>query len=187
MPCRFYRAASRVSPHYHGRRVFPAADLRPMLAIATEVEPPLDDPRLVYEPDRRNRAMCRSIRAAAPRCARSWSRNGNEKCGSFPNWSRRLPPGPASLDGPGGGRRWRSSPSTPWTSRPASSACRAGSTCRCGLSLVGPGAVPGRAATALMIFDLLRDGDVDWRLRRCSSGASRSRSGSPTSARRCSA
>ena len=101
-----------------------------MLAVATDVDPPLEDPRLVYEPKYDGiRAIVQVDPGPAPH-VRLWSRNGNEKSRQFPELVAALSAWAATLDAPvvldgeivaldaeGG--------------RPASSACRAGSTSRC--------------------------------------------------------
>ena len=76
-------------------------DLRPMLASL--IDAPLEDPRLVYEPKYDGiRAVAEVARAGS---VRLWSRLGNEKSGQFPEivgalqkWARRLK-APVVLDG----------------------------------------------------------------------------------------
>ena len=79
------------------------------------------------------------------------------------SWSRRWPRGPARCQA-----RWcstaRSWPSMPPACRPGSSACRGASTSRCqAIARSAPSQTPAEQPTALIAFDLLRDGDIDWR------------------------
>ena len=105
MPCHFTVPAEPGVTALPWARVFPAADLRPMLAVATEVDPPLEDPRLVYEPKYDGiRAIVQVDPGPAPQ-VRLWSRNGNEKSRQFPELVAALSAWAASLDGPGGARR----------------------------------------------------------------------------------
>jgi bifunctional non-homologous end joining protein LigD len=77
---------------------FNARDLRPMLAVGGDPNPPLQGKDLLYEPKYDGiRAIVEVVggRAAA---ARLWSRNGNEKTAQFPDivgalskWGRGLP------------------------------------------------------------------------------------------------
>ncbi len=143
-----------------------AFDLRPMLASLTDA--PLADPQFVYEPKYDG---IRAIVEVAPRGqARLWSRLGNEKTRQFPeiakafeDWARRRT-SPLVLDGEivaldkdgkptgfqqlqgrinlGGGSGVESRSKKP-RDKPAPS---------------------GRRPTvAILIFDLLRDGDIDYR------------------------
>ena len=165
MPCHFTVRTSRVSPHLPWARVFPAADLRPMLAVATEVDPPLEDSRLVYEPKYDGiRAIVQVDPGPAPH-VRLWSRNGNEKSRQFPELVAALSAWAASLDAPvvldgeivaldakgvpAGFQRLqgRINVSVP------------------GYRSSAPAQTPAEQPAALMIFDLLRDGDLDWRPR----------------------
>src|SRR5688572_30119573 len=88
------------------KRMFSAANLRPMLASLPAHDPPLQDPALVYEPKYDG---IRAIALIEPNGeyakARFWSRLGNEKTAQFPElvatlgvWGRKLK-GPVVLDG----------------------------------------------------------------------------------------
>ena len=60
-------------------------DLRPMLAVGGEPEPPLEGADLLYEPKYDGiRAIVELVCGPSAR-ARLWSRNGNEKTGQFPD------------------------------------------------------------------------------------------------------
>ena len=143
-----------------------AFDLRPMLASLTDA--PLADPQLVYEPKYDG---IRAIVEIAPRGqVRLWSSLGNEKTRQFPeitrafeDWARRRTARSS----------WtaRSSPSTRTASRPAFSSCRDASTSAAGRMTNHN---PGRPTTSALLptgslgsrflaFDLLRDGDTDYR------------------------
>ena len=145
--------------------VFPAADLRPMLAVAPDVEPPLDDPRLVYEPKYDGIRAIVLVEPGPAAHVRMWSRNGNEKSRQFPELVAALSAWAASLDAPvvldgeivaldamgapAGFQRLqgRINVSVP------------------GYRSSAPPQTPAEQPTALVVFDLLRDGDVDWRPR----------------------
>ena len=136
-----------------------------MLAAAPDAVPPLADPRLVYEPKYDGiRAIVLVEPGPAPH-VRMWSRNGNEKSRQFPElvaalsaWAGTLT-APVVLDGeivaldgrgrPAGFQRLQgrinvSVPGYRTSAKPQS---------------------PAEQPTALIVFDLLRDGDVDWRAR----------------------
>jgi bifunctional non-homologous end joining protein LigD len=145
--------------------VFAAQDLRPMLAVAPEAPPPLDDPRLVYEPKYDG---IRAIALVEPRPTphvRLWSRNGNEKSRQFPElvaaltaWAGTLD-APVVLDG--------EVVALDRNGRPAGFQRLQG---RIHVSVPGyrssvPAQTPAEQPTAFVAFDLLRDGDVDWRPR----------------------
>jgi bifunctional non-homologous end joining protein LigD len=136
-----------------------------MLAVADDAPPPLADPRLVYEPKYDGIRAIVLVDPAPPARVRLWSRNGNEKSKQFPElvaaltaWSARLT-APVVLDGeivaldpagvPAGFQRLqgRINVSVPGYRSPA------------------PRQTPAEQPTALMIFDLLRDGETDWRPR----------------------
>jgi bifunctional non-homologous end joining protein LigD len=145
--------------------MFSAQDLRPMLAVAPDAPPPLADPRLVYEPKYDGiRAIVLVEPGPAP-LVRLWSRNGNEKSRQFPElvsalsaWAGTLA-APVVLDGevvaldrdgaPAGFQRLqgRIHVSVP------------------GYRSAAPARTPAEQPTAFVAFDLLRDGDVDWRAR----------------------
>lgn len=144
--------------------MFSARDLRPMLAALPDRPPPLTDPALVYEPKYDGIRAIVEILPGQPRArVRIWSRRGNEKSAQFPDivealaaWGRRLT-APVVLDGelvaldeqgrPAGFQRLqrRIHVSVPGyrSSRP----------------VVDPAAQPA----ALVVFDVLRDGDCDLR------------------------
>ncbi len=136
-----------------------------MLAAAPDAVPPLADRRLVYEPKYDGiRAIVLVEPGSAPH-VRMWSRNGNEKSRQFPElvaalsaWAASLT-APVVLDGeivaldgrgrPAGFQRLQgrinvSVPGYRSSAKPQS---------------------PAEQPTALVVFDLLRDGDVDWRAR----------------------
>src|SRR5579862_1128361 len=134
--------------------------LEPMLASLADA--PLDDPQLVYEPKYDG---IRAIVEIGKGGVHLWSQLGNEKTAQFPEiaaaltqWSRRRKT-PLVLDGeivaldakgnPAGfqnlqGRIHLSNPIPASPARPAS---------------------PSPPSTALILFDLLRDGPTDWRTR----------------------
>ncbi|MCC7176955.1 MAG: DNA ligase D [Acidobacteria bacterium] len=63
----------------------PTRDLRPMLAVGGDPEPPLEGAGLVYEPKYDGiRALVEVAGGATPRVG-IWSRNGNEKSAQFPD------------------------------------------------------------------------------------------------------
>jgi bifunctional non-homologous end joining protein LigD len=65
--------------------MFTTRDLRPMLAVGGDPEPPLDGEGLVYEPKYDGiRAIVEVAGGAAPGVG-IWSRNGNEKSAQFPD------------------------------------------------------------------------------------------------------
>ena len=144
--------------------MFSASALRPMLASLPASDPPLSDPSLLYEPKYDGIRAIVLVEPARPAArVRFWSRLGNEKTQQFPEivealgvWGRALR-GPVVLDGeivalddkgrPAGFQRLQS---------------------RIHVSV--PGHRPSKTApqsaerpTALIVFDLLRDGDRDLR------------------------
>ena len=65
--------------------MFTTRDLRPMLAVGGDPEPPLEGEGLVYEPKYDGiRALVEVVGGDAPRVG-LWSRNGNEKSAQFPD------------------------------------------------------------------------------------------------------
>jgi bifunctional non-homologous end joining protein LigD len=144
------------------------ASVRPMLA--TTADAPLTSPTLVYEPKYDG---IRALVAAGPSSStRFWSRLGNEKTAQFPEivdavdaWAKTLDR-PVLIDGeivaldekgqPCGFQnlQGRIHLKTPAAAAGAASAGR-----RTGRSAPGP----QDAAVALIVFDLLRDGDEDLR------------------------
>lgn len=145
--------------------MFSAQDLRPMLAVAPDAPPPLDDPRLVYEPKYDGIRAIVLVEPGPTPHVRLWSRNGNEKSRQFPElvsalsaWAATLA-APVVLDGevvaldrdghPAGFQRLqgRIHVSVP------------------GYRSSSPAQTPAEQPTAFVAFDLLRDGDVDWRAR----------------------
>jgi bifunctional non-homologous end joining protein LigD len=145
--------------------MFSAQDLRPMLAVAPDAPPPLDDPRLVYEPKYDGIRAIVLVEPGPTPHVRLWSRNGNEKSRQFPElvsalsaWAATLA-APVVLDGevvaldrdghPAGFQRLqgRIHVSVP------------------GYRSSAPAQTPAQQPTAFVAFDLLRDGDVDWRAR----------------------
>ncbi|MGE0363584.1 MAG: DNA ligase D [Vicinamibacterales bacterium] len=145
--------------------MFAAQDLRPMLAVAPETPPPLADRRLVYEPKYDGIRAIVLVEPGPRPHVRLWSRNGNEKSRQFPElvaalsaWAGTLT-GPVVLDGevvaldahgvPAGFQRLqgRIHVAVP------------------GYRSSAPARTPAQQPTALVVFDLLRDGDVDWRPR----------------------
>jgi bifunctional non-homologous end joining protein LigD len=144
--------------------MFSASTLRPMLASLPASDPPLSDPGLLYEPKYDGIRAIVLVEPARPVArVRFWSRLGNEKTQQFPEiveavgvWGRALR-GPVVLDGeivalddkgrPAGFQRLQS---------------------RIHVSV--PGHRSSKTApqsadrpTALIVFDLLRDGDRDLR------------------------
>ena len=76
---------------------FAAADLRPMLAVGGDPEPPLVGAGLRFEPKYDGIRAIVEVTAGAAAGARFWSRNGNDKTRQFPDiaaaladWGRRL-------------------------------------------------------------------------------------------------
>ncbi len=134
-----------------------------MLAVAPDVPPPLEDPRLVYEPKYDGIRAIVLVEPGTPPYVRLWSRNGNEKSKQFPElvaaltaWAPRLA-APVVLDG--------EIVALDSTGTPAGFQRLQG---RINLSVPGyrssaPPQTPAEQPTALVVFDLLRDGDVDWR------------------------
>ena len=157
-----------------------------MLAVATEVDPPLEDSRLVYEPKYDGIRAIVQVDPGPPPHVRLWSRNGNEKSRQFPELVAALSAWAASLDAPvvvDG-----EIVALDAAGAPAGFQRLQG---RINVSVPGyrssaPAQTPAEQPAALMIFDLLRDGTSTGGRGRCTSGAPRSRSGSPTWARRCS-
>jgi bifunctional non-homologous end joining protein LigD len=144
--------------------MFAAKDLRPMLASLPDAPPSLTNPGFVYEPKYDGIRAIVEVLPGSPKAAvRFWSRNGNEKSGQFPDivdavseWGRKLS-APVVLDGeivalddddrPAGFQRLqhRINVSVPgYRSRKA----------------ILP---PDQQPAALIVFDLLRDGDDDLR------------------------
>jgi bifunctional non-homologous end joining protein LigD len=144
--------------------MFSAASLRPMLAVLTDSDPPLTDPHLVYEPKYDGiRAIVEVVPGTPGARVRFWSRNGNEKTHQFPEiagalaeWARALS-APVVIDGeivalhadgrPAGFQRLQN---------------------RINVTVPGyrsrkPILPPDQQPAALVTFDLLRDGDTDWR------------------------
>ncbi len=143
--------------------MFVAKDLRPMLASLPDAVPPLVNPAFVYEPKYDG---IRAIVEVMPGTgARFWSRNGNEKTAQFPDvaealesWAKTITV-PLVLDGeivaldadlnPAGFQRLQS---------------------RINISVPGyrskkPILPPDQQPAALIVFDLLREGDDDLRSR----------------------
>ena len=136
-----------------------------MLAAAPDAVPPLADRRLVYEPKYDGIRAIVLVEPGPTPHVRMWSRNGNEKSRQFPElvaalsaWAGTLT-APVVLDGeivaldgrgrPAGFQRLQgrinvSVPGYRSSAKPQS---------------------PAEQPTALVVFDLLRDGDVDWRAR----------------------
>ena len=87
-------------------------DLRPMLAVGGDPEPPLEGAGLLYEPKYDGiRAIVELVCGPSAR-ARLWSRNGNEKTAQFPDivaaleaWGRDLSGHPRPRWRGGGARR----------------------------------------------------------------------------------
>ena len=136
-----------------------------MLAVAPDAPPPLEDRRLVYEPKYDGIRAIVLVEPGPTPHVRIWSRNGNEKSRQFPElvaalaaWARQLD-APVVLDGevvaldaagdPAGFQRLQG---------------------RIHISVPGyrssaPAQTPAEQPTALVVFDLLRDGATDWRPR----------------------
>ena len=144
--------------------MFSAPSLRPMLATLPDVDPPLADPKLVYEPKYDGIRAIVLVEPEEPKPrVRFWSRLGNEKTTQFPelvaalgDWGSPLE-GPVVLDGeivaldakgrPAGFQRLQS---------------------RIHVTVPGyrsskPILRPDEQPTAFIAFDLLRDDDVDLR------------------------
>ena len=187
MPCHFTVPAEPGVTALPWARVFPAADLRPMLAVATRWSRPLDDPRLVYEPKYDGIRAIVQVEPGPPPQVRLWSRNGNEKSRQFPELVAALSAWAASLDGPvvlDG-----EIVALDAAGEPAGFQRLQG---RINVSVPGyrssaPPQTPAEQPTALMIFDLLRDGEVDWRPRPLVERRVALEARVATSARRCSA
>ncbi|MGE0042324.1 MAG: DNA ligase D [Vicinamibacterales bacterium] len=141
--------------------MFDPSALRPMLAVVPAHEPPLADPALVYEPKYDG---IRAIVLVDPeRGARLWSRNGREKTAQFPDlvaaldaWAPALG-GPHVLDG--------EVVALDAAGRPAGFERLQGR-----INVKAPGyrskatpRTPAEQPAALMVFDLLRAGEVDLR------------------------
>ena len=143
--------------------MFNATDLRPMLAISPAAPPALVDPRAVYEPKYDGIRAIVLVEPGPHRRVRLWSRNGNEKSAQFPElvgaltaWADTLS-GPLVLDGEivaldAHGRaagfqrlQGRINVSVP------------------GYRSAAPHQTAEEQPAALVVFDLLRDGDVDLR------------------------
>jgi bifunctional non-homologous end joining protein LigD len=154
--------------------MFAARDLRPMLATLPDRPPSLTDPALVYEPKYDGiRAIVEIVPASpkrgtsegGPAAVRVWSRLGNEKSAQFPDiieaageWGRALE-GPVVLDAeivaldeqgrPAGFQRLQH---------------------RIHVSVPGyrsrkPILAPEAQPAAIIVFDVLRNGDLDLRSR----------------------
>ena len=144
--------------------MFIAKDLRPMLATLPDTPPALTNPALVYEPKYDGiRAIVEVVPGSPVAGVRFWSRNGNEKTAQFPDivaavgeWGRKLT-GPVVLDGeivaldaagkPAGFQRLQN---------------------RINVSVPGyrskkPILPPHQQPAALIVFDLLREGEDDLR------------------------
>ncbi|MDH4063800.1 MAG: non-homologous end-joining DNA ligase, partial [Acidobacteriota bacterium] len=79
--------------------MFDARDLRPMLAVGGDPEPPLEGEGLLFEPKYDGiRAIVEVVGGERPTC-RLWSRNGNEKTAQFPDIVAALEGWAAVLDG----------------------------------------------------------------------------------------
>jgi bifunctional non-homologous end joining protein LigD len=78
--------------------MFITADLRPMLAVGGEPEPPLDDRGLLYEPKYDGIRAIVEVTGGDEARARLWSRNGNEKSAQFPDIVEALRTWSAALD-----------------------------------------------------------------------------------------
>jgi bifunctional non-homologous end joining protein LigD len=136
-----------------------------MLAVAPEAPPPLDDPRLVYEPKYDGIRAIALVEPGPTPHVRLWSRNGNEKSRQFPElvaaltaWAGTLD-APVVLDG--------EVVALDRNGRPAGFQRLQG---RIHVSVPGyrssaPAQTPAEQPTAFVAFDLLRDGDIDWRPR----------------------
>ena len=134
-----------------------------MLAVVSDVPPPLADPRLVYEPKYDGIRAIVLVEPGTPPHVRMWSRNGNEKSKQFPElvaalaaWAPTLP-APVVLDG--------EIVALDSTGTPAGFQRLQG---RIHVSVPGyrssaPRQTAAEQPTALIVFDLLRDGEVDWR------------------------
>ena len=137
-----------------------------MLAVVADADPPLTDPQLLYEPKYDGIRAIVEVAPGEPRPrVRFWSRNGNEKTTQFPEiaaaletWAQALT-APVVIDGeivalhadgrPAGFQRLQN---------------------RINVSVPGyrsrkPILPPDQQPAALIAFDLLRDGDTDWRAR----------------------
>jgi bifunctional non-homologous end joining protein LigD len=80
--------------------MFSARDLRPMLAVGGEPEPPLVGKDLVYEPKYDGiRAIAEVVPDGKTARVRMWSRNGNEKSAQFPDIVEALQEWAQGLDG----------------------------------------------------------------------------------------
>ncbi|MFA5909661.1 MAG: DNA ligase D [Vicinamibacterales bacterium] len=144
--------------------MFAAKDLRPMLATLPAQPPALTAAEFVYEPKYDGiRAIVEVVPGDGPAGVRLWSRNGNEKTAQFPDiveavgaWGRRLP-GPVVLDGevtaldahgrPAGFQRLQHRIHVSVPGYRSNKAMRS----------------PDQQPAALIVFDLLRDGDDDLR------------------------
>lgn len=81
--------------------MFSARDLRPMMAVGGEPEPPLVGKDLVYEPKYDGiRAIAEVVPGGRNPRIGIWSRNGNEKSAQFPDIVEVLAEWAGALDGP---------------------------------------------------------------------------------------
>ncbi len=143
--------------------MFSATDLRPMLATSPEAPPPLVDPRSIYEPKYDGIRAVVLVEPGPPPRIRIWSRNGNEKSAQFPElvtalaaWADTLA-APVVLDGEvvalddqGRAAGFQRLQGRIHVSVP-------------GFRSSAPHRTPEEQPTALVVFDLLRDGDRDLR------------------------
>ncbi|MCC6991599.1 MAG: non-homologous end-joining DNA ligase, partial [Acidobacteria bacterium] len=143
--------------------MFTAADLRPMLATSPEAPPSLVDPRSVYEPKYDGIRALVLVEPGPPPRVRLWSRNGNEKSAQFPELVSALTAWAGTLDGPvvldgevvalddeGRAAGFQRLQGRIHVSVP-------------GYRSSAPPRTPAEQPTALVVFDLLRDGDLDLR------------------------
>lgn len=143
--------------------MFTTRDVRPMLAVGGDPEPPLEGTGLVYEPKYDGiRALVEVAGGATPRVG-IWSRNGNEKSGQFPDivaalveWGRAfdavvvLDGEIVALDAAGRPQGFQRLQHRIHVSVPGYRSSKA----------ILP---PAEQPAALVVFDLLRFGDLDLR------------------------
>ncbi len=145
--------------------MFPARDLRPMLATSPDAPPSLVDPRAVYEPKYDGIRAIVLVEPGAPPVVRLWSRNGNEKSTQFPElvaalsaWATRLDGAVVldgeivALDGSGDAAGFQRLQGRINVSVP-------------GYRSSAPKQTADEQPAAFIAFDLLRDGDTDLRPR----------------------
>ncbi|MEZ5289930.1 MAG: DNA ligase D [Vicinamibacterales bacterium] len=139
-----------------------------MLATTPDAPASLVDPKAVYEPKYDGIRALVLVDPGPPPLVRLWSRNGNEKSTQFPEivaaltaWAARCP-GPVVLDG-----------EIVALDRDGRAAGFQRLQGRINIAVPGyrssaPRETPAEQPAAFVAFDLLRDGDVDWRARRLS-------------------